>query len=166
MRRASYLSQAQIASKRGGASLTLSLRDVSERPVKRMFISSHLDFFLVVTLLCAPQVLARQYQAPTSPGEGKIHLAVVVTPKSEPPVSGLQQQDFTILDNESPQTISSFEAVNGRQAPVEVILLIDVVNTGSENVDMVREGINRFLKADEGRLAYPTMLAILTNTEI
>lgn len=31
---------------------------------------------------------------------------------------------------------------------------------------MLREGINRFLRADEGRLAYPTMLAILTNTEI
>jgi hypothetical protein len=82
-----------------------------------MFVNSRLELFLLVTLLCAPQVLARQYHAPTFPGEGKIHLDVVVTPKSGPPASGLQHQDFTILDNEAPQTISSFEAINGQQAP-------------------------------------------------
>jgi hypothetical protein len=131
-----------------------------------MFINSRLNLFLFVTLLCVPQATARQYHAPSLPAEGKIRLDVVVTPKSGPPVSGLQQQDFTILDNEAPQTISSFKAVNGRLAPVEVVLVIDAVNAGSENVDLLREGINEFLKADEGRLAYPTMLAILTNTEI
>jgi hypothetical protein len=48
---------------------------------------------------------------------------------------------------------SSFKAADRRQAPIEVVLLIDIGNTGSENVDMLREGINRFLRADEGRLA-------------
>jgi hypothetical protein len=85
MRRASYLSQAQIASNRSSASPTLRLWDASGCPVKRMFIKSRLDFFLFATLLCAPQVTARQYHAPSLAGEGKIHLDVVVTPKSGPP---------------------------------------------------------------------------------
>jgi VWFA-related protein len=130
-----------------------------------MIVNSRLSLFLLVPLLWMPQISAGQNPSAAHPGD-RIHLDVVVTPKSGPPVSGLQQQDFTILDNEVPQTISSFEAADGRQTPIEVVLLIDVVNTGSENVDMLREGINRFLRADEGRLAYPTMLAILKNTEI
>jgi VWFA-related protein len=125
-----------------------------------------LGFFLLVPLLCAPQVSARQNNPPTQPRGGRIYLDVVVTPKSGPAVSGLQQQDFTILDNEVPQAISSFEVVDGRQVPIEVILLLDVVNTRSEHLDMLREGINSFLKADEGRLAYPTKLVTLTNTAI
>jgi len=131
-----------------------------------MFSNSRLDLFVLLSLLCAPQVLARQNNLPTQSGHGKIYLDVVVTPKSGPPVSGLQQQDFTILDNEVPQAISSFEVVDGRQVPIEVVLLLDVVSTGSEHLDLLREGINSFLKADEGRLTYPTMLVTLTNTAI
>jgi VWFA-related protein len=131
-----------------------------------MFIYPRLDLFLLVLLLSTPQVSARQKNAPSFPADGKIHLDVVVTAKSGPPLSDLHLQDFTVLDNEVPQAIRSFEAVDGRRAPVEVVLLIDVVNTRSENLDMLRDGIDRFLKADEGRLTYPTMVAILTNEEI
>ena len=132
-----------------------------------MFTNSRLDLLLpLLLLLCTPQVSARQYHSPTFPGDGKIHLDVVVTPKSGPPVSGLQQQDFAIVDNGVPQTITSFEAVDGRQSPIEVVLLIDVVNFGSRDVAVAREGINRFLKADGGHLAHPTTVAILTDTGI
>jgi VWFA-related protein len=119
--------------------------------------------FLLVPFLCAPQISARQYQAPTFPGDGKIHLDVVVTPQSGAPVSGLQQQEFTVLDNNVPRTITSFEAVDGRHASLEIVLLIDAVNLGFPQVAVAREGINGFLKADEGRLGYPTAIAILTD---
>src|SRR5580704_13076585 len=131
-----------------------------------MFINSRLGLFLLVPLLCAPQISARQYQAPTFPGDGKIHLDVVVTQKSGPPVSGLQQQDFTILDNSVLRTISSFEAIEGKQAPLEVVLLIDAVNLGFQEVAIAREGINKFLKADGGRLPQATTFAILTDEGI
>ncbi len=131
-----------------------------------MLINKHGGVVLLVSLLCAPQISSRQYHSPTFPGDGKIHLDVVVTPKSGSPVSGLQQQDFTILDNNVPQTMTSFEAVDGRQVPIEVVLLIDAVNLGSQDVAVAREGINRFLKADGGRLAHPTTVAILTDTGI
>jgi hypothetical protein len=129
-------------------------------------MNSRLALFLFVPLLCSPQASARQSHAPTLPDDGKIHLDVVVTPKLGPPVSGLQQQDFTILDNNVPQTITSFEAVDGRQAAIEVVLLLDAVNTDSQNFAVARDGINKFLRAGEGHLAYPTMVAILTNTKV
>ena len=55
-------------------------------------------------------------------------LDVVVTAKSGAPARGLQQQDFTLSDNKVKQTISSFQAVDGRQAPIDVIVVIDAVN--------------------------------------
>ena len=86
----------------------------------------------------------------------------VVRPKSGPPVKGLQQSDFTILDNDVPQTITSFEAVDGKQARIEVILVFDAVNIGSREAANAYEEIKKFLKSDRGRLAYPTAVAILT----
>jgi VWFA-related protein len=131
-----------------------------------MFINSRLGLFLLAPLLCAPQISAGQYHAPTFPGDGKIHLDVVVTPNSGPPVSGLQQQDFTVLDNKVPLAISSFEAIDGKQVPSEVVLLIDAVNLSFQEVAVAREGIDKFLKADGGRLAQPTTFAILTDKGI
>lgn len=129
-------------------------------------MNSRLGLLFLVPLLCTPQVSARQSNSPAQPPDSKIHLDVVVAPKSGPPVSGLQRQDFTILDNNVPQTITSFEAVEGRCEPIEVVLLLDAVNSNSQNVAIAREGIDRFLRADEGRLAYPTMVAILTGTKV
>jgi hypothetical protein len=40
-----------------------------------------------------------------------IHLNVVVTTKSGQPVTGLQQRDFTIFDNNSTRSITSFAAI-------------------------------------------------------
>jgi VWFA-related protein len=131
-----------------------------------MFINERFGVLLLVSLLYTPHVSAQQNNSPTPPRDGKIHLDVVVTPKSGPRVSGLQQQDFTISDNNVLRTITSFAAVAGRQAPIEVVLLLDAVNTDSQNVAVELEGINRFLKADGGRLAYPTTVAILTDKEI
>jgi hypothetical protein len=130
-----------------------------------MFINSRLDLFLLLPLLCAPQGSARQNNSATPSGQAKIYLDIVVTPKSGPPLRGLQQKDFTILDDEVPQTITSFEAFEGRQAPVEVLLLIDAVNIGSRDVAAQLAGIAKFLKAAGGRLAHPTAVAFLTDQE-
>jgi VWFA-related protein len=132
---------------------------------ERMFINSRLDLFLLVLLLCAPQIPATQNHSAARPGD-RVYLDVVVSPKSGLPVSGLQQQDFTILDNNMPQTITSFEAVDGRQAQVEVVLVIDAVNVEARELAIEREEIKRFLKTDKGRLAYPTTFAVLTETGI
>jgi VWFA-related protein len=131
-----------------------------------MFINERFGILLLVSLLCTSQISARQHNSPTQPGDGKIHLDVVVTAQSGLPVSGLQEQDFTVLDNEVPQTITSFEFVDGRKAPMEVILLIDAVNIGSRDVAAQLGGITSYLKADGGRLAHPTAVVFLTDQEI
>jgi VWFA-related protein len=128
-----------------------------------MFIHSRFVAFLFTSALFAVSASSQQSSPPAEAGTGKIHLDVVVTPKSGPPVSGLQQQDFTVLDNKVPQTIDSFQAVRGREAPVEVIIVIDDVNTGIEHVAYEHSEIDKFLRTDGGHLAQPMALAFLTD---
>jgi hypothetical protein len=49
-------------------------------------------------------------------------------------VNGLQQQDLTVLDNKVHVNLDSFQALGGSRAPIEVILVVDDVNTGLEQV--------------------------------
>jgi hypothetical protein len=89
-----------------------------------------------------------------------------VDEQSGPPVSGLQQPDFTVLDNKVPQTLLTFQAVRGREAPIEVVLVLDDVNTGFANVAYERSEIDKFLRTDGGQLAHPMALAFLTDDGI
>src|SRR5271157_354515 len=95
-------------------------------------------------------------------------LDVVVTDKSGRPVPGLEQQDFTLLDNKQPQKILSFRAVEGGTAtadpPVEVILLMDEVNTAFTNVATERNEILRFLRRNGVALAQPVSIAFLSDS--
>jgi VWFA-related protein len=129
-----------------------------------MAIQTRLGTALLVALLCAAAVPSQEQSKP--PGTDKIYLDVVVTPKSGPPVTGLQQQDFTILDNKVPRPITSFRAVGGNEVPVEIVVVIDAVNTAYQNVDYERLEIAKFLRANGGHLAHPTTLAVLTDTGI
>lgn len=110
--------------------------------------------------------LAQQAASASQPTTRKISLDVVVTPKGGAPVAGLTQQDFTVLDNKTQQTITSFRALGGSHAPVGVIIVIDAVNTEYQNVAVEREQIGKFLRANGGHLAYPTTLAILSDQGI
>jgi VWFA-related protein len=98
-----------------------------------------------------------------SASSGSIRLDVVVNTKSGQPVINLAQQDFTILDNKSPRPITSFKVVTPAKEPVEVILFIDAVNTPFSLVAYMRDETEKFLKANEGTLAYPTTFAVLTD---
>lgn len=126
-----------------------------------MFTNSRLYLFLLLSSLSAFHVSAQQNSQP-SQTEHRIYLDVVVTPESGAPVSGLTQQDFTVLDNGAPQTITSFEAVDGRQAHMEVIVVLDVLAIGAREAAIAHEDVKRFLRADRGRLAFPTAVALLT----
>jgi VWFA-related protein len=131
-----------------------------------MFSKSHLGCFLLVTLLCAAAASAQRNSPQVQAGGDKIYLDVVVSPKSGPPVAGLQQQDFTVLDNNSPLAIASFAAVTGRQAPVEVVLVIDAINIDAREIGYERIQIDKFLRAEGGHLAYPVAVAVATDTGV
>jgi VWFA-related protein len=103
------------------------------------------------------------------PPNHEITLDVVVTDKSGHPVSGLEQNDFTLLDEKQPTKILSFGAVQGNTAsapPLEVIVLVDEVNTNFTYTSIVRAQIEKFLRHDGGELQHPTSLAVLTDMGI
>src|SRR5260370_16678475 len=88
---------------------------------KLMTIQTRLVTALLLPLLCGPAALSQEPSTP--PGSDKIYLDVVVTPKSGPPVSGLRQQDLTILDNKAPRPITSFRAMGAADVHVEVVVV-------------------------------------------
>lgn len=88
---------------------------------------------------------------------GMIRLDVNVSDKSGNPVSGLTQQDFTLLDNGHPEKIVTFEEGldDNSDAPTEVILVIDELNLLPLQVaDAEREAEN-FLRQRNGHLSLP-----------
>jgi VWFA-related protein len=131
-----------------------------------MFSHSRLSCLLLATLLCTTAASAQQASPQVQPAGGNIYLDVVVTPKSGSPVADLQRQDFTLLDNGSAQAITSFQAVSGRQAPVQVVLVIDAINNNASNIGYERVQIDKFLRAEGGRLAYPVAIAVATDTGV
>jgi len=112
-----------------------------------------------------------QQNGPAGPPAGvnrQMTLDVVVTDKSGKPVSGLGQQDFTLLDNKQRQKILSFNAVEGGAAtagpPVEVILLVDEVNTTFSRVATERDQIEKFLRRNGGELTRPVSMAYFSDS--
>lgn len=99
----------------------------------------------------------------------QITLDVAVADHSGKPVAGLQQSDFTLLDNKHPQKILSFKAVQGigpPAPPVEGVLVVDEVNTRFTNVSYARAQVDKFLREDDGKLPYPLSIAVFTDAGI
>jgi VWFA-related protein len=105
---------------------------------------------------------------PPAKANRQITLDVVVTDKSGTPVAGLQQRDFTLLDNKQPQKITSFHAVGGGTAtddpPLEVILVMDAVNATFTNVAFARREVVKFLGRNGGQLARPASVILLSDS--
>ena len=123
----------------------------------------------LICLFCLP-LFSGFAQAPPGGTDRQITLDVLVTDKSGKPVSGLQQRDFKLLDNKQPQKILSFQEVKGGAAsadpPLEVVLLMDEVNTGFTHVSYERAQIEKFLRGDGGQLPRPVSLAFLSDSGI
>lgn len=100
--------------------------------------------------------------------EGPIHLDVLVSDAAGKPINGLEPSDFKLLDNNQPRKIlsfRSFDGVNVKPAPpVEVILLIDMVNLPFSQLAIAREEIAKVLKQNGGHLAQPVSIMLLTDT--
>lgn len=118
----------------------------------------------LAALLPAAWPAAAQQPATPTAARTAIHLNVSVTEKSGAPVTGLTQQDFTLTDNNASTPITSFRAATATSDPVRVILVIDAVNTRFTEVAYEQGQLQKFLKSNEGKLAYPTNLAFITDT--
>jgi VWFA-related protein len=120
------------------------------------------SLLLLVVLMAAATPARQKVPPPKVPDDGKMHIDVIVTPKSGIPVEGLRQQDFTLLDNKSAVPIAGFQVFTGRQAPLEIVVVLDAVNAGDLGVNVQHEAIDRFLRAEGGPLSYPVALAVFT----
>lgn len=132
-----------------------------------MSIARWLGVFTLSSLIfisSSTAVTAQQVGTKAEPLK-RITLDVVVRPKSGAPVAGLQQQDFQIFDSKAQQPITSFLAMGGEKAPVEVLLVIDAVNASFTTVATERDQIKRFLRAHGERLAFPTSVALVADTD-
>ena len=126
-------------------------------------------------LLCVPGFAFAQQSsnqagaaapAPANAVVGRIQLDVLVTDKAGNPVEGLTQQDFTLSDNGQARPILSLRASAGAvhppDPPVQAIMLLDTVNMRYSTMLQARVGIDRFLRANGGHLALPTVIFVFT----
>jgi len=97
----------------------------------------------------------------------QITLDVQVTDKSGKPIRGLQEQDFTVLDDKRPQKIVSFhavdvEAVAPSDPPIEVVLVVDAINASFRSIAYERDEVKKFLLQNGGKLARSVSLVIFS----
>ena len=112
---------------------------------------------LILSSLVTAPLLYSQQAADAS----AIDIAAVVTAKSGPPISDLQQKDFALFDNNLPRPISSFHVEGGSQAPIHVIVVLDAVNVSFQSIAFSRGEVIKFLQAHGGQLTYPTQIDFL-----
>jgi VWFA-related protein len=149
-----------------------------------MKASHRLCIFLVaVSISLSAQQPSEPTPAPASPATGNparpahqdsgsanplITLDVIVANKSGKPQAGLQQQNFTLLDNKAPQKIVSFQAVDEPSVeavpPVEVVLVIDTVNTSPQTLGNETLQIQKYLRQNDGKLAHPTSVIVFSDS--
>jgi VWFA-related protein len=105
----------------------------------------------------------------------RIVLDVTVVDRSGHPVTDLQQQNFTILDNKVSTTITGFQAItpssSGTAAPHpeppgQIIFLVDEVNTTFSQTTRARDQLVQFLRQAHGPLAQPASIALLSDEGI
>ncbi len=118
--------------------------------------------FASLLIIAAGSACAQQMPA-QSGASGKIQLDVAVTTSKGAPVGALTEQDFTVLDNKKPHPIASFAAVKGKDAKVEVLIVLDSVNTPYTYLGYQRDQVAKYLRSNGGALPYPTTFAVLTD---
>ena len=121
----------------------------------------HVPFLALLALI--PCMAKARQAAPAADPAASIRLNVVVSHKNGPPVGGLEQNDFTVIDNKHTQPITSFRAVSGRDSKARVIVVLDAVNIDYERVAFAREEVEKYLRAEGGQLTHPTSFALLTD---
>jgi VWFA-related protein len=79
-------------------------------------------------------------------------------------VEGLEESDFTLLDNNQPQKLLGFRAVDAavpKSDPVQVVIVVDMINADAVTVAREREEVGAYLKANGGELPNPTSIALI-----
>lgn len=127
-------------------------------------VNRHHPCFLCAVLFLLFLPLSRGQQ-PESKDAKQITLDVVVTAGPGAPVAGLTKNDLQVFDNKKPRPITSFTPM-GKQAPAEVLLVLDAINAPFTVVSSERNQILQFLRTQGAHLPVPTSLAVVTDTNV
>jgi VWFA-related protein len=97
--------------------------------------------------------------------ERNIVLNVFVTDEKGKPISGLKPEEFTVLDDDHPQGVSTFQALTTAEgnSHAHILLVLDAINSSRQTLESIRKGIVRYLSEGYGPLPYPVSI-ILVNT--
>lgn len=125
-----------------------------------------------LSLFCAAlPAIAQQASIPNQPASPSLsgsarHIVidVNVADKAGKPVTGLQKQDFTLLDGDRPQSITSFQEITNTAAgtPTHVTIVLDAVNTSFQTLSSVRHQLGNFFQQNGGHLPVPVSLVIFS----
>jgi VWFA-related protein len=98
-------------------------------------------------------------------------LDVTVTDSKGRPVSGLKAADITVFDDGKAVPVIDFRSVGGEPSAsegsekvAEVVIIIDTVNTSLGDAAYEREQVEKMLRADGGKLPYPTAVLMANGT--
>ncbi len=104
-----------------------------------------------------------QAAAPAAESAGPIQLDVVVTDKAGNPITGLKQEDFTLLDNKQPVAIHAFTAhAAGDGTAAAVLVVLDNLNANFNTVTSERLQLEDYFKKNGGKLSNPMGVFALT----
>ncbi len=134
------------------------------RTAIRIFACGLLPFttFALAQTMHSP-TLPKAAPTTTAPTVHVMHLDVDVDDKSGAPVTGLTQSNFTVLDNNEKPAGLQFKAVGPGQGKLEVILVMDAVNSSFQTVSYEQQQLEKYLKKPGVKLPNPTSLAYITD---
>jgi VWFA-related protein len=116
----------------------------------------------------SPPVPAQSAEAATNvPRTMTIH--VQLTDKQGQAVEGLQESDFNLLDNNQPQKLLGFRAVDAavlKSEPAQVVIVVDMINADAVTVAREREEVGAYLKTNGGELPNPTSIALIQDSGV
>jgi len=115
---------------------------------------------LLVALSVSP-LASLPAQSPAPSDSEQMTLYVTVSDHGGKPVQGLTRDDFTLLDNKHPETITGFRALAGTQAAVVIVL--DAINLPYHDVSFARQQLSRFFSSNP-HLAQPTTFGVLQDS--
>lgn len=106
--------------------------------------------------------------ADTAPSSRLINLDVVVVNSSGQVTPGLQQQDFMILDDNHPSSVSAFHVAEASPTaadpPAEIVLVLDELNTSYRHMTIARQEVEKFLNQYSGPMPWPVSIVFFSDT--
>src|SRR5436853_7143936 len=114
------------------------------RRINSTHIASRLPFILLAGLFSSPAIFAQDVADTIKIRTRVVFLdALVKDKRTGTPISDLKPENFELLDDGKPRTISYFNNEGQARKPLALILVLDVAD----------DGAGRFLKRDEVRAA-------------